>query len=137
MKISKLLGANLMIALIAVFLFAFNRTAIQEKWEVPDEYNKMQNPMADDEDAMEIGKELFTQHCKSCHGKEGLGDGPKSAELETVTTDFSTEEFQGQTDGAIFYKTTFGRDDMPAFQKKIADDDDRWMLVVYLRSFSE
>ncbi len=123
-----------MVLTLLAFLPASN---YQEGWEVPAKYKTMANPMADDEDAMEIGEELYDQHCKSCHGKTGLGDGPKAAELDTPCGDFTTPEFQQQTDGELFYKTTFGRDDMPAFDKKIADDEERWMLVVYLRSFAE
>jgi len=111
--------------------------SLQEGWEVPAKYKTMENPTADDDEAMDIGAELYTQHCKSCHGKTGLGDGPKSAELDTDSGDFSTSEFQQQTDGELYYKTSFGRDDMPAFDKKISDDDERWMIVTYLRSFEE
>ena len=125
----------LLIAVLA--LFAFTTTYFQSKWEVPAKYQAMENPVAGDDEAMEIGEELYTKHCKSCHGKEGLGDGPKSAELETACGDFTTGEFQNQSDGAIYYKTTFGRDDMPSFEKKLGDDDERWMIVSYMRSFNE
>ncbi len=130
-------GLLFLIAFMVFALFAFKPLVnYQDAWEVPEKYKKMKNPMADDDEAMEIGAELYAKHCKSCHGKTGLGDGPKSAELETACGDFTTEEFQSQSDGELFYKTTFGRDDMPAFEKKISDDDDRWMLVTYLRSFA-
>ena len=70
------------IVIIAVFvsgLFAF--TSDQTEWVVPEEYKTMVNPTdAADEDNLEIGEELYMKHCKSCHGKEGLGDGPKAEE---------------------------------------------------------
>ena len=106
-------------------------------WEVPDDANKMVNPVEIDDEGLDIGKGLYTKHCKSCHGKEGLGDGTKAAELDTPAGDFSTEEFQAQTDGALFYKTTEGRDDMPTFKKKVAYDEDRWLLVHYMRTLAE
>lgn len=109
----------------------------QEKWDVPEKYNKMENPVAGDADALEIGEELYMKHCKSCHGKTGLGDGTKAAELDTPSGDFTTEEFQSQTDGALYYKTTIGRDDMPSFKKKLADDEDRWSAVNYIRTLAE
>jgi mono/diheme cytochrome c family protein len=139
MKERKILNLSLfLLAFVAFALYAFKPlTNIQEPWEVPAKYKSMENPMAGDDEAMEIGGELYAKHCKSCHGKTGLGDGQKSAELDTPSGDFSIEEFQGQTDGELFYKTTFGRDDMPAFNKKIADEEDRWMVVTYLRSFAE
>ena len=127
-----------LIVFVAFAFFAFKPVLNnQEPWEVPEKYKSMENPMAGDDEAIEIGGELFAKHCKSCHGKSGLGDGQKAAELDTDCGDFTMEAFQAQTDGELFYKTTFGRDDMPAFNKKISDDEDRWMVVTYLRSFAE
>lgn len=139
MKSSKILNSLLfLLAFITLTLFAFKPIInYQEGWEVPAKYKTMENPVAGDDEAIEIGGELYAQHCKSCHGKTGLGDGSKSAELDTDCGDFSMEEFQKQTDGELFYKTSFGRDDMPAFNKKISSDEDRWMVIVYLRSFAE
>ena len=54
-----------------------------------------------------------------------------------VCGDFSSEDFQAQTDGELFYKTTFGRDDMPEYTKKMPDDEDRWLIVNYMRTLSE
>ena len=125
----------LLLGVAGFFFSAF--TAYQEKWEVPAKYLKMENPSDDDKESIEIGKQLYDKHCRSCHGKEGLGDGPKAGELETPTGDFTMEEFQAQSDGVIFYKTTMGRGDMPEFSKKIPDDEDRWLIVRYMRTFAE
>ena len=35
------------------------------------------------------GKEMFTQYCASCHGKEAKGDGPASAALNTPPPDLT------------------------------------------------
>ena len=122
------------ITLFVVALVAF--TIPQEEWEVPAKYKTMKNEYAgEDEDG--IGEELYAQHCKSCHGKEGYGDGTKAKELETEMRDFSTEEVHDQTDGELFYKSFIGRDEMPNFEKKIRDDEDRWMVINYLRSLKE
>jgi len=139
MKERKIVNVSLlMMVFLAFTLFAFKPTLHnQEEWVVPEKYQKMENPVADDEDALEIGGEVYDKHCKSCHGKTGLGDGPKSDELDTACGDFTTAEFHEQTDGALFYKTTFGRDDMPAFDKKISDEEERWMVITYLRTLQE
>ena len=139
MKARKIVKSLLfLLAFVAFALFAFKPIlTYQEEWIVPEKYKSMENPAAGDDEAMEIGAELYSKHCKSCHGKSGLGDGPKSAELDTDCGDFTMEEFHAQTDGELFYKTSFGRDDMPAFNKKISSDEDRWMVVTYLRSFAE
>ena len=109
---------------------------IQEEWVVPDKYQKMKNP-TDPEVDLNIGKSLYAKHCQSCHGKEGYGDGKKANEVEGDLGDFSSEEFQAQSDGVLFYKTTFGRDDMPEYTKKMPDDEDRWLIVNYMRTLAE
>jgi mono/diheme cytochrome c family protein len=118
---------------------SFTVNSLQEKkpWPVPDKDKNMKNPVANNADAIATGKALYNQHCKSCHGAKGLGDGPKAAQLKTEPGDFSLSTFQTQTDGAIFFKTSEGRDDMPSFKKKIPDTDERWSILHYMRSFKK
>lgn len=108
-----------------------------EPWVVPSKYKKMQNTAEYDGEGKAVAKQLYAKHCKSCHGKTGLGDGSKAKELDTPSGDFSTAEFQSQSDGVLFYKTTFGRDDMPAYDKKIKSDEDRWLLVHFIRTLKK
>ena len=108
---------------------------IQDPWPVPDKYKNMPNPVKSDATSLATGKELYTQHCKSCHGTKGKGDGPKAAQLDTESGDFTIAAFKSQTDGALFYKTFEGRKDMPSFKKKIADQNDIWAVVNYMRTF--
>jgi len=118
------------------FLFFSFTSIMQDEWIVPAKYENMKNPVPAKTDAA-IGKSLYDKHCKSCHGKEGYGDGPKADDLNGDLGDFSSEEFHEQTDGELFYKTSFGRDDMPEFTKKLPDDEDRWLIVNYMRTLKE
>lgn len=131
----KTLKLIMFLGVISLGLLAFTKIN-QEKWVVPSKYATMKNPVSADTDAS-IGKSLYEKHCKSCHGKEGYGDGPKAADLKGDLGDFSSEEFQKQTDGELFYKTTFGRDDMPEYTKKMPEDEDRWLIVNYMRTLKE
>ena len=105
-------------------------------WKVPAKYLTMKNPTNPKVD-LAIGKSLYSKHCKSCHGDEGYGDGPKADDMKGDLGDFSTKAFQAQSDGALFYKTSFGRDDMPAFDKKLSLDEDRWLIVNYMRTLKQ
>lgn len=126
------------IILVAVGLFAFKSADQSSEWVVPDNYLKMTNPTdPEDEEGLEIGEELYIKHCRSCHGKEGLGDGSKAKDQDGDLGDFSSEEFQSQKDGALFYKSYIGRDDMPNFEKKITDKEEMWFVVNYLRTLGE
>ena len=124
-----------LVGIFAFISYSFT-TVIQDKWVVPAKYVSMKNPVPADQDAS-VGKSLYDKHCKSCHGKEGYGDGTKAEGLKGDLGDFSSAEFQKQTDGELFYKTTFGRDDMPEYSKKIPDDEDRWLVVNYMRTLKE
>lgn len=123
------------IAFVALMAYAFNLPE-QDEWVVPDKYVNMKNPTDASVD-LNIGKVLYSKHCKSCHGKEGYGDGTKAEGLEGDLGDFSSAEFHSQTDGAIFYKSYFGRGDMPNYEKKIPDEEDMWLIVNYIRTLKE
>lgn len=131
----------LAILAVAMGLTGISFTVInnQDKkpWPVPDKFKAMKNPIASNATTIADGKALWNTHCKSCHGAKGLGDGSKAAQLKTEPGDFSKVVTQGQTDGAIFYKTSEGRGDMPSFKKKVPDADERWSIVNYLRTFKK
>lgn len=117
--------------------FTFKGNDLQKPWVVPDVAKNKKNPVPSDAQTIATGKALWNIHCKSCHGTKGLGDGTKAAQLKTEPGDFSKAVFQSQTDGALYYKTSEGRDDMPAFKKKISDEDDRWALVNFMRTLKK
>lgn len=131
----KTLKQVMILGVISLGLLAFTKFE-QEKWVVPAKYENMNNPVPANTDAA-IGKSLYDKHCKSCHGKEGYGDGPKADDLNGDLGDFSSEEFQSQSDGALYYKSIIGRYDMPEFTKKLPDDEDRWLIVNYMRTLKE
>ena len=125
---------------LAVVLMSFINSATIEQdtkeWVVPAAVNKMKNPTKATAADIKIGASLYAQHCRSCHGKTGEGDGSKAGELDTDCGDFTTAKFQSQTDGALFYKTKEGRDDMPSFKKKISEDEDVWLIVNFMRTLA-
>jgi len=132
----KTLKFLMIIATLSLGLLSFSKL-VQEEWKVPEKYQTMKNPTEANADNIALGKSLYSKHCKSCHGKTGLGDGPKGEDVDGDLGDFSTEEFQAQTDGALFYKSYFGRDDMPNYEKKIPNKKDMWLVVHYMRTLAE
>jgi len=126
------------LSLIVIFITTASFTYFQTKpWNVPADKAKTANSVKTSAASIAEGKTLWSTHCASCHGKTGIGDGAKASTLNTAPPDFTKSSFQGQTDGSIFYKTAEGRGDMPSFKKKIADQDDIWNLVNYMRSLKK
>ncbi len=119
-----------------LFLMAFvTKSSFQAEWKVPDADKNKVNPLKGDAASVATGKTLYNTHCKSCHGTKGKGDGPKAAQLDTESGDFTKASFQSQTDGSLFYKTKVGRKDMPSYKTKIPDANDMWAVVNYMRTF--
>jgi mono/diheme cytochrome c family protein len=138
MKTTQKIATLMVTAAIAVF-FMFGsgvkaQQAAAKPWPVPDKDKTMKAPGKIDP---ATGKELWAKHCKSCHGSKGLGDGPKAATLKTNPGDFSAASFQNSTDGELFFRTNKGRDEMPAYEKKIPEANDRWALVAFMRTFKK
>jgi mono/diheme cytochrome c family protein len=120
----------------AALLLSASLTAQPKPWVVPATFKTMKNPVAVSEASNKAGQALYTKNCASCHGKTGLGDGVKARMLKTFPGDFSKIEYQGQTDGDQFYKSKFGRDEMPKYEGKLTDDE-IWNIVNYMRTFKK
>jgi mono/diheme cytochrome c family protein len=127
-------SSQIVVSLAVMFLMSFMIGNQAKPWAVPDAAKNKANPVKSDAASIATGKTLYNQHCKSCHGTKGKGDGTKASQLDTECGDFTKASFQAQTDGAIFYKTSEGRKDMPSYKKKIADPNDIWAVVNYIRT---
>jgi len=129
---------NLKILLTGTLVVLYSAAMVGQvkPWPVPANFKSMKNPIAMSETSTKAGQALYVKTCAACHGKTGLGDGPKSKSLKTAPTNFSKAEFQSQTDGEHFYKTKTGRADMPKYEGKMSDDD-IWNVVNYMRTFKK
>lgn len=129
-----------MVAIVAIVASAAVLSALQaqaqSEWVVPERRAKRPNPVPTHAAAVTRGREAYRRECKSCHGLAGLGDGPKAAELDSKVPDITSAKVQEQTDGALFWKITEGRGDMPNTKTALSEEE-RWTLVHYLRSLAK
>ncbi|MFU8842849.1 MAG: c-type cytochrome [Bacteroidales bacterium] len=133
MKYLMILTLGLSSLLLLSFMVPQERST--KPWDIPAEYMKMKNPQAPDDAAMiNLGKTAYAKHCRSCHGNMGLGDGPKAKQLETHPGDFSSAEFHALKDGDMYYRSFIGRDEMPNYESKIPDEEERWAIITYMRA---
>ena len=129
------------LAILAAFTLT-QTTNAQDKpkgkeWKVPAaDASKKSTVKAGDAAAISKGKAIWAKDCKSCHGVKGLGDGTKAENIDISCGDFSSKEFQSQTDGELFYKTTAGRKPMPSFKEKLSASE-TWAVVAYMRTMKK
>lgn len=130
---SRIALACLALAFLPMATFA---QAKNKPWPVPAEFKSKANPLKSSASTIADGKEVYDAKCASCHGKKGLGDGPKAKTLDTPSGDFTTAAFQGETDGELFWKTKTGREDMPSYKAKLTEEE-IWSSVVYIRTLKK
>jgi cbb3-type cytochrome c oxidase subunit II len=91
------------------------------------------------------GKALFDEHCASCHGPEGRGNGPAAQHLNITPRDFTSAAYRYRStqvgnkplDGDLFRSIKRGLPGtaMPSWRE--IPDDRIWLLVDYVKSFLE
>lgn len=100
------------------------------------EARKLKNPVPTTAAALTAGKRTYEHHCASCHGAAGDGKGERAQNLSSTPTDFTqAAKMERITDGELFWVTTKGHRPMPAFEKKLSDQE-RWRVVDYIRGFA-
>jgi mono/diheme cytochrome c family protein len=80
--------------------------------------------LADDAEA------LYKSKCQVCHGPDGKGS---AAGQKLGVKDFHSPEVQKLTDAELVEATKQGKGKMPAYDKKLTDDQIK-QLVKYIRS---
>ncbi len=120
---------KMFVAIAVVFAVSFSLLSFEMGWVVPAADAAIKNPVKNTPASVDAGKAEYTKTCKMCHGATGVGVGTMAK-----PSNFTSKDFKGQTDGAIFYKISTGFGKMPAYKTKIKADNDRWNLVNYLRT---
>jgi putative copper export protein/mono/diheme cytochrome c family protein len=79
------------------------------------------------------GAALYREHCATCHGPRGAGDGPAAPALDPRPPDLRAHHAALHTAGDLFWWISHGRRAMPAFADRV-DTDGRWDLVNFVRA---
>ncbi len=131
------LRRTLFIALLGMIVIAIVLAVMRRgEWVVPDEATQRQNPLQPSTNALEDARPLYKENCERCHGATGKGNGPEAARQYPAPPDLTNaNRMNALTDGAIFYQISEGRRPMPSFKARMTEDQ-RWQLVLLLRSFA-
>jgi mono/diheme cytochrome c family protein len=124
-------------------LAAYAQFEDDKDWVAPQEAITRVSPLAPSAESLKRGRSLYRQHCSTCHGEKGRGDGPYArmhSRRAKPPRDLTIAETQARmTDGEIFWKISTGlrvvdRIIMPAFDEDIRAEEDRWKVVLYVRA---
>lgn len=119
-----------------------------------EEARNLQNPLANDPQAVTRGQHLYQINCVSCHGPQGDGKGPLAVYWGLVQgaippANLKDPAIVARTDGELYWILTHGYTspqnqvqypggltNMPAFGKLLTPDE-RWALVSYIRHLQQ
>lgn len=114
----------------------FQDTVKQVAWLAPASADSLKNPLAVSQESISKGEELYNMYCFSCHGDTGYGDGPAGGSMGVRPANFHDQKVMKQKDGALFWKLTNGKGNMPPFKEALTEDQ-RWQLIVFLRELGK
>jgi len=129
----------LFVLLLVLIFAAVAYTYLQENkpWVVPEEAKARKNPLQPSEAALKSAKALYGESCANCHGDSGKGDGSEAMRYDPKPADFTDRlHMDTVTDGTLFYQISQGRKPMPAFKRRMTEDQ-RWQLVLLVRTFAQ
>jgi mono/diheme cytochrome c family protein len=105
-------------------------------WIVPEAAKQVANPLKPSQVDLPVARKLYLDKCAECHGDTGKGDGPQGRMYDPQPKDLTdAAHMNAVSDGELFYKISEGHRPMPAFRKRLTDEQ-RWQLVLFLRSLS-
>jgi mono/diheme cytochrome c family protein len=105
-------------------------------WIVPEAAKQIVNPLKPSQANLPAARERYLDKCAECHGDSGKGDGSQAKMYDPKPSDLTdAARMHAVSDGELFYKISEGHRPMPAFKKRFSDEQ-RWQLVLYLRSLA-
>lgn len=111
-------------------------TLKREVWLAPASADSLKNLLAVSQENISKGEELYNMYCFSCHGDTGYGDGPAGGSMGIRPANFHDKRVIKQKDGALFWKLTNGKGNMPPFKEALTEEQ-RWQLIIFLRELGK
>lgn len=104
---------------------------------VPVEYVNVVNPISADDASLQRAEENYNANCIHCHGEEGRGDGPAGVRQNPKPADYRADYVKELSDGELFYIISNGIEGSAMRSFVFFDEEVRWNLVNYVRTFQE
>jgi len=106
-----------------------NPLSDEERWNVIAAIYSLGTPV----ESIEDGQAYYSEACAECHGDEGKGDGPNSAEIDQDPGDLSSLTYWVNNSNKKIFDAIQTSDD---FHATGSDEGDLWSVIDYMRTFS-
>jgi predicted CXXCH cytochrome family protein len=108
---------------------------------IPSSAREEKNPFTPTEEGLQEARELFTNHCAGCHGKDANAQSEIGQDLYPKAPDLRAPPTQNLSDGEIHYIVRNGvrLTGMPALGNPHVgqENNNAWKLVLFIRSISQ
>jgi mono/diheme cytochrome c family protein len=127
----------LFVLLLAIIVFVLVYAAFQKQYStVPEEAKRVTNPLQPSGTLLKGAYGIYFDKCAECHGNAGKGDGRQASMYDPPPSNFTdARRMSSVTDGELFYRISEGGKPMPAFKRKLTEEQ-RWQVVLLLRAFA-
>ncbi len=105
-------------------------------WVAPKDAENVLNPVPANPAMLKDARKLYISTCAPCHGEKGKGDGAAAVALNPKPADHTSDAVQKQSDGALFWMITTGRNAMPPYKGALTETQ-RWQLIDYIRTLAK
>ena len=108
-------------------------------WGIPEPFADMTNPLPRRAKTLQRGRDIYTEHCASCHGKGGTGDGPEAKDLDPSPGNlvWLSDIPEKQWDAYIYWTTAEGGarlgTAMPAYGDTLTSEE-IWAVSAYIQA---
>lgn len=92
----------------------------------------LKNKIPFSEEVLAEGKQVFTNFCVHCHGKEGEGNGSVPENSDYPNPPSYKTSLKDLSEGKIFHSIHYGKNLMGSHASQISKED-RWKLVHYVQ----
>ena len=104
---------------------------------IDPKYANKTDPLRASAENLAAGRKLYEADCATCHGVNGLGDGPAAKGLNPPPANIAaTARMPMTTDAYLYWTIAEGgvplHTAMPPF-KAVLKDEEIWQIVLYLR----
>jgi predicted CXXCH cytochrome family protein len=107
---------------------------------IPSSARGQKNPLVPTQEGLQEARELFTNHCAGCHGKDGNAQSEIGQNFYPKAPDLRLPATQDLSDGEIHYiiKNGVRLTGMPALGNPHAGEDNNtaWKIVLFVRAIS-